>query len=540
MTNYRPLFALLLAALLATCSSPPPDAKVSVLVKGAAIRGTNGLAFNAENRLYVASVRGREIVVVDPDSGEVLNRIGPEQDVKGPDDVIFGADGSLYWTDIFAGEVGRLAPDGSVTKQLIAMGVNPITVSDNGRLFVGLDFFGDALYELDPELTDPPRLIVKDFGSINGMDFGPDGLLYGPSRSASSDARDQIVRIDVDSGELKVVAEGLPNVSAVKFDSRGQLYARAGTGVGRVNTATGEYDILAPDLGQIDNLAFDSQDRLFVSHSPGRISEVLADGTTRTVVAGGLIAPGGLAVDDERVLVADWSSLREYDGTTGRELAFHQVPSGTTVSAHNGRFILSNMMWTSGRQGLFDPHVQIWDREKVESHLGFIGLVNAIGFGDAIIVAELGQELGSGRVIQIDGDERRTLASAHNGLGTPTGLAARGNDLWVTDWETGCLYQLAEGEEPRLVASDLARPEGIAFTPTGRLLVAETGAGRLTAVDTESGERQTIAEGLEIGAEGMAGLPETFLFTGVAVAGDGTIYVSGDRANLVYRIDGVE
>jgi len=67
-------------------------------------------------------------------------------------------------------------------------------------------------------------------------------------------------------------------------------------------------------------------------------------------------------------------------------------------------------------------------------------------------------------------------------------------------------------------------------------LVAETGAGRLTAVDLESGERQTIAEGLQIGAEGPAGLPETFLFTGVAVREDGTIYVSGDRANVIYRI----
>ena len=183
-----------------------------------------------------------------------------------------------------------------------------------------------------------------------------------------------------------------------------------------------------------------------------------------------------------------------------------------------------------------NPLVQVWDRETVESHGGFIGLVNAIAFGDTIVVAELGSELGSGRVIQIVVAERRILASADNGLGTPTGLAARGDELWVADWKTGRLYQLAEGEQPRLVASGLVRPEGIAFAPNGRLLVAETGAGRLTAVDLESGERQTIAEGLQIGAEGPAGLPETFLFTGVAVREDGTIYVSGDRANVIYRI----
>ena len=60
------------------------------------------------------------------------------------------------------------------------MNVNPITFSEDGRLFVALDFFGDALYELDPDLVKPPRLITQDLGWLNGIDWGPDGFLYGP------------------------------------------------------------------------------------------------------------------------------------------------------------------------------------------------------------------------------------------------------------------------------------------------------------------------------------------------------------------------
>ncbi len=78
------------------------------------------------------------------------------------------------------GIVGRRTPAGEVTQQFVSPGVNPITFSDDGRLFVALDFSGDGLYELDPELKNPPRLIIKELGWLNGMDFGPDGLLYGP------------------------------------------------------------------------------------------------------------------------------------------------------------------------------------------------------------------------------------------------------------------------------------------------------------------------------------------------------------------------
>jgi hypothetical protein len=74
---------------------------------------------------------------------------GPDG-VLGPDDVTFGPDGSMYWTDILVGEVGRRAPDGTVTKQFVAPGVNPITFSPDGRLFVGLCFLATACTNWTP------------------------------------------------------------------------------------------------------------------------------------------------------------------------------------------------------------------------------------------------------------------------------------------------------------------------------------------------------------------------------------------------------
>ena len=55
------------------------------------------------------------------------------------------------------GNVGMLRPDGSFRTQFVGPGVNPIELSDDGRLFVARDFLGDGLYELDPDLIAPPR-----------------------------------------------------------------------------------------------------------------------------------------------------------------------------------------------------------------------------------------------------------------------------------------------------------------------------------------------------------------------------------------------
>ena len=179
-----------------------------VLVKGSPIHGANGLAFDSHDRLHIASVIGREIVVMDPRTGKILNRLGPAVGVETPDDLTFGPLGSVYqddvfWTAIFTGEVGRLSPDGDkITAGLVFPGVNPITFSDDNRLFVAHDFWPFAgLYEIDPDGTLPPDELDPDFYNLNAFDFGPDGLLYGPI------FQERILRIDVDSGPPPLDAE---------------------------------------------------------------------------------------------------------------------------------------------------------------------------------------------------------------------------------------------------------------------------------------------------------------------------------------------
>jgi sugar lactone lactonase YvrE len=548
------IVVLLLAMSALPASATASEPREPVLVRGAALHGANGVMFDRHDRLYIASVAGREIVVMDPETGAILDRLGPDQGVEGPDDLTFGPDGALYWTSFFTGVVGRRAPDGTVsTVAQLPPGVGAITFSDDGRLFVAASFpqVADALYEIDPDGANLPRLIAEGLGGLNAMDWGSDGFLYGPLEFSG-----RVVRINVDTGAIATVAGGFGKPTAAKFDSHGRLYVvdqlsvdQLHGEVARVDTATGTTTVIAQLTPGLDNLAFDSHDRLFVSSfQDGFIVEITPDGQVRMVSRGGMILPGGVAVlprgrDNESVFVADLFSLREFDARTGQQRSIERGLPGFsdlispvfTVAPDGERLLLTSS---------FLNQVQLWDpaaHAPVATYTDFAGPLNAIRFQGDLIVAELG----SGSVVRARGAnpaERVTLAA---GLGVPAGLAATDDDLWVGDWGTGSVLQLvADGRplaRPRVVARRLAAPEGLAVAPDGRsLLVVESGAGRLSRIDRKTGRVSTVADGLALGAQGIPGVPgvpPTWSFNGVAVGQSGAVYVSGDKANVLYRLD---
>lgn len=534
------------AAALAAAphNSARPEYTVKVLTRGAPIHGANGLAFDSEGRLFVASVMGPEIVVMDPRNGKILERYGPEAGVLNPDDVAFGPDGSLYWTDLGTGEVGRRTPNGTVSKQFVARGVNPIAFSEDGRLFVAQAFFGDGLYELDPNLNNPPTAIIADTGTppfltqLNGMDFGPDGRLYAPQPWLG-----RIVAIDVDTASVSLVAEGLPAPSAVDFDSQGNLYAAMNLNgdIARIDLATGTSTVVAKVPPAVDNIAFDSADHLFVSQAEsGAVYEILRGGKPRVVSPGGLILPGGVAVVPDRkagesLYVADLWTLARIDAHSGRvEDSDRQSYSGGLVAPASASADGPNIIVTSFIQSA----VQVWDpvTETVLEHHAFPAPLNAIRFQGDLVVADLG----TGSVIRRDAVTGQQTTLAAEGFGIPLGLAATEDDLWVGDWITGMIWQvIADGEVldvPTLVTSGLARPEGLAIDVDGSLLVVEAGKGQLTRVDPTTGATSVVAGDLALGAPAPGGLPPTWMLNGVAVGGSGDIYVTGDLGSVVYRL----
>jgi sugar lactone lactonase YvrE len=404
-----------------------PGHNVKILVQGAPFHGGNGLFYGPDGNLYIASTPGYEIIVMNPNTGAIVQRYGFQQGVMTPDDVYVTSDGSIYWTGVMVGEVAKLNPDGSKTVIVSGMpGVDPITFSDNGRLFVAVDFYGTGLYELDPNGVNPPRAILPDLADLNAFDFGPDGWLYGPLLGGD------VVRINVDTAELQTVANF--NGSAVKFDSQGHLYAVSHISgeVVRIDVTTGAVSLLATFPEGVDDLAISPDNRLFVTQSEsGAISEIKRNGRIRTVSRGGLVYPMGVAVASDskcfdRVFVADFWTAREYNGKSGRLMDTIRVPfkasemvSPMTVAADGDHLIISSFL---------DNAVQVWDPETktvLETYPVPTMPLNAIRFQGDLVVAEIV----TGQVVRLNASGRTPLAQFY----TPSGLAATEDDHDLCD-----------------------------------------------------------------------------------------------------------
>ena len=199
---------------------------VKVLVRGASLREANGIWADCRGRLYVATTAGAEVAVLDARNGRVIDRLS----YSAADDVTMGPDGSLYWTDLLDGKVWRMAPGRAVTSQYVAPGMNPITFSADGRLFVAQAIlpYGETLYELDPALVDPPKAI---WSPGDGPLFFPaaERLRLRPGRHALRAAAVPWEGCPPrpDRGPDHAAGRRLGPVvpDAVKFDSYGRLFA---------------------------------------------------------------------------------------------------------------------------------------------------------------------------------------------------------------------------------------------------------------------------------------------------------------------------
>lgn len=484
-----------------------------------------------DGNVYVASVGGNEITVHDPETGEILDRIGSERGVNGPDDVYITDDGTVYWTDLLAGNVGMLAPDGTVTTQAVGPGVNPITMSDDGRLFVARIFLGDGLYELDPMLIADPIPLDETLVGLNAFDFGPDGLLYAPSFFTGD-----VLRIDVDADviEPEIVASGFGVSSAVKFDSTGVPHV-VSIGEGKVfalDLESGEQTELIDIVGTIDNIAFDADDRLFVI--AGVDNQIIRiDGDETTVLnEPGLGSPGGVAVTpDGTVWVADFFGMSGFlaDDLTTPAFSYYDtfLPPGAGFASATTAFADGDDLVIGG---LFSGAVQVIDPvtgELSEDIRSVPVPINAIRHGDRLVIAS-GVPAGV-----VDADDPTT--SLIDELILPVGLASDGTTLYVGDWATGIIWAVTEDGAEMLVG-ELAFPEGMTLDGD-RLLVVETGAQQVTAVDLATGEKSPVITGLDYSATATEGFLPIGIVSGVAVGPDGAIYVTDDGVNSVYRFE---
>jgi len=511
--------------------------EVTQLVPGSAFHGVHGLGIDKAGRLFAGSVAGAALYEVDRNNGTAKIAIPTPEGMA--DDIAFAPDGTMAWTGFLTGDLYSRKGDGPIKKLASGLpGINSLAYRKDGRLYATTVFLGDTLYEIDVEGIKPPRTIMEKMGGLNGFEFGPDDMLYGPLWF-----KGQVAKVDVDKAELTIVADGFKIPAAVNFDSKGNLWV-VDTALGqlvRVDPKTGAKKMVAQLKPSLDNLAIDDKDRIFVSNmADNGIQEVDAEtGAARQVISGKLALPGGIGVvsdgGKDTIYVADVFAYRTVDGATGEVSEPARMhAAGVTLeypmsaTAKGDEVILSS--WFTGT-------VQVIDRKTGatrEMMHDFKAPHDAIRLADGSVLVN---ELGSKSLIRASGEHGKDRTVLIGDLAGPVGLVGGPNgDVYVTEAFAGQVSKVQSNGEKTVIAKDLKMPEGIALTPGGRLIVAEVGAKRIVEIDPQTGNVTEIAGNLPIGlAAAPGGLP-TNIPTGVGVGASGTIYFSSDIENAIYKV----
>jgi len=536
----RPLAATLLAAslLLSACTTVPPSrpsgwSAPEVLVAPSSFTGVHGLAIDKQGRLLAGSVVGSSLWEVNRQTGAARIMVpAPEGQA---DDIAVGPQGELAWTNYMVGMIRYRENDAAPLRVLAKdlPGINSLDFDRrNGKLYASQVFLGDALWEIDVAGQQAPRLIKKDLGGFNGFEVGPDGMLYGPLWF-----KGQVVKINPANGDVTVINSEFKTPAAANLDGKGNLWV-IDTKTGelcRVELATGRKTVAKQLKPALDNLAIAPDGTIYVSNMADNSIEAFNPATgALTLVTGGQVAvPAGLKVEGHDLWVADVFGFRKVNTQTGAvkdifrmQASDMEYPFAVGVSATH--FALTS--WFTGT-------VQMVERSTLKTSAMLHGLkapFDAIPMADGSVVFA---EIATGSITRASGAQWADRKVIAQGLAGPVQMVL-GQDgaLYVTE-AAGNLVRvnMADGSKTT-VAEGLALPEGVAQTPWGSFIVAESAAKRLVEIDPANGSRRTVADNLPIGMPGGAGMPPPYVVTGVAVGADGSIYMSADLNNAIYRI----
>jgi sugar lactone lactonase YvrE len=531
------LAAALALFLVVACTDKNRDAAAPITKErtppllfksGAKISGVNGIHFGLDGLLYAASVIGSTISVVDTQAKKIVSEYGPAQGVFGPDDVAFNSEGDFYWTSILTGQVAGFLSDGTlVTAAELGPGVNPITFSDDDRLFVSQCFFGTGLYEVDPSGTAPARSIRDDLGpgcGLNGMDWGPDGRLYGPRWFNG-----EVISVDVETGESRTEVTGLMVPAAVKFDSQGRLHI-LDTGSGEVirQEANGRNAVVATLSQGLDNFAFDKADNLFVSsYADGFISKVTFEGVEE-VLPGGLSHPGGLVVLEGNLVVADIQSVRAVNARTGDDVwtlrnifQFAPIGTATAIANHGADLLLTSWL---------DNTVKVLDPISGEITLALTTLnipVSAVKFGDHYAVTLHGDN-----TLSLFADDGSLVSVLSDDFDAPTHVVHYGDRLLVSDRKRGEIVAVDSSGNQEVIVAGLNSPEGIAVLEQ-TIFIYEGDTGEIKRHDASG--TQVIATLTPGSPAATPAQPPSMVFNGLTIHA-GALFATDERERAIYRI----
>jgi streptogramin lyase len=278
----------------AVSAAPPVFGQVSEYQLGVGTRPTS-LVAGPDGNLWFAGVRyvsgGFADVVgkVTPRGNATEFELGTHSANVGLGDLTVGPDGNLWFTEGGRSGIGRITPDGAVTRFALPPGAGSATsiaAGPDGNLWF-TESGAARVGRITPagEVTEFPLVGAREFWG-GGIVAGPDGALWVTLPGAGA-----IARIGTDGSETDFplpgeAPAGYPN--AIVAGPDGALWfgrSQAAT-LGRISTSGEVTELPIPQGQTISALASGPFDDLWYSNGGGRIGWVVpgvAQGTTACI-----------------------------------------------------------------------------------------------------------------------------------------------------------------------------------------------------------------------------------------------------------------
>ena len=253
----------------------------------------NGLTVDGDT-LWIASIGDDTVFQVSRDDGTILGRYPAGG--AGPDDVAVAPDGTVYSTGYLNGDVGKIVDGKYSVLVTLKAGINPITVGDDGSIWIGELADGGSITRVDPDGT--TEVVATGIPVINAFALDAQGRILAPAGGLQAgEVGGTIIRIDPADGSIATVADGLPPVLASAADPDGNYLALANVSgqILAVDPEAGTFEVLhtVTDGAPFDNIDVAPDGTIYLSSFVApTVTEVKPDGTIR-VINVGHIAVGG-------------------------------------------------------------------------------------------------------------------------------------------------------------------------------------------------------------------------------------------------------
>ncbi|MPY60116.1 SMP-30/gluconolactonase/LRE family protein [Streptomyces spongiae] len=410
-------------------------------------------------------------------------RLNPPNRLWGSNGVAFGPDGRLYVAEFLAGRISAVDPATGDVDVIVPMD-SPVQSPDDlafgadGSMYIA-DLVPGRVWRRSPQ--GEYTLVSDDVKNPNGITCVGDRLFVNEMKM---DGR--LLELFPDGGDPVVLTEGLALGNAMQLGPDGHLYYP--------HMITGQVWRIPPDGGKPEVVAEEVHEPVAVRFDRGGVLHVLSRGVEGIVT---------------RI---------DLHGSGSRGL----VTSGV-VGLDNAAFDTENRMFVSSYAsgGVLEMHPDGRTREIVPRGLdGPFGVT--VDLGGTVYAAD------HYRLAKPTVPENADAGGPGGGTTEELqpfshGITADNGVLHLTSQYGQVRTYDPVQKTSRVRANGLNQPLGIAVGSDGSLVVAETGAGRVVAID-ESDTVTVLAEGLDHPVD-------------VAVDAEGRCYVSDDRLGAVLRVD---